>query len=248
MPNYGPKIVTDGLVSCLDAANPKSYPGSGTSWSDLSGFGNNGTISSGEPATENGLTYIRNLNNLSNFFIVSMSNSTSLNAAFTQTSGGWTIEEVIWTNSVVYPEADAGTVVSNQAYGANAVGFDWNHGTLNTSFRFTQSNNSSGTFTDNSSFSVSSPYNNLNSWKIRTMIWNRSNNINSLYINGVFINSVNTPNTAGRVIYDGDGIQFGSLYGWKHYGRRSVIKIYNRVLTPEEIQQNFNALRGRYGI
>ena len=33
----GPKIVTDGLVLALDAANSKSYPGSGTTWNDLSG-------------------------------------------------------------------------------------------------------------------------------------------------------------------------------------------------------------------
>ena len=35
--NYSPKIVTDGLVLCLDAANPLSYPGSGTRWYDISG-------------------------------------------------------------------------------------------------------------------------------------------------------------------------------------------------------------------
>ena len=42
---YGPRIVTDGLVLHLDAANRKSYPGSGSTWYDLSGNGNNGTIS-----------------------------------------------------------------------------------------------------------------------------------------------------------------------------------------------------------
>jgi hypothetical protein len=35
--HHSPKIVTDGLVLMLDAANPKSYPGSGTTWYDLSG-------------------------------------------------------------------------------------------------------------------------------------------------------------------------------------------------------------------
>jgi hypothetical protein len=43
----GPKIVTDGLVLALDAANPLSYPGSGTTWRDLSGNGNNGTLENG---------------------------------------------------------------------------------------------------------------------------------------------------------------------------------------------------------
>ena len=41
---YNSKIVTDGLVLCLDAGNSKSYPGSGTTWTDLSGNGNNGTL------------------------------------------------------------------------------------------------------------------------------------------------------------------------------------------------------------
>jgi hypothetical protein len=34
----GPNIVTDELVLALDAANPKSYPGSGTTWKDLTRF------------------------------------------------------------------------------------------------------------------------------------------------------------------------------------------------------------------
>lgn len=43
----GPNISTDGLVLALDAANPKSYPGSGTTWADLSGNGNNGILTNG---------------------------------------------------------------------------------------------------------------------------------------------------------------------------------------------------------
>jgi hypothetical protein len=40
----GPGMVTDGLVLCLDAADSLSYPGSGTTWYDLSGQGNHHTI------------------------------------------------------------------------------------------------------------------------------------------------------------------------------------------------------------
>lgn len=43
----GPKIVTDGLVLCLDAGNPKSYSGSGTVWTDISRNGNNGALTNG---------------------------------------------------------------------------------------------------------------------------------------------------------------------------------------------------------
>jgi hypothetical protein len=41
------KIVTSGLVLALDAADKNSYPGSGTTWTDLSGNGNNGTLVNG---------------------------------------------------------------------------------------------------------------------------------------------------------------------------------------------------------
>ena len=40
-------IVTDGLKLWLDASNPASYPGGGTTWYDLSGNGNNGTMVNG---------------------------------------------------------------------------------------------------------------------------------------------------------------------------------------------------------
>ena len=43
----GPKITDSGLVLCLDAGNPVSYPGSGTTWRDVSGQSNNGTLVGG---------------------------------------------------------------------------------------------------------------------------------------------------------------------------------------------------------
>jgi hypothetical protein len=45
--HYSPNIVTDGLVLYLDAANTRSYPGTGITWSDLSRGGNNGTLING---------------------------------------------------------------------------------------------------------------------------------------------------------------------------------------------------------
>jgi hypothetical protein len=49
--NYSPKIVTDGLVLYLDAANTKSYPGTGTVWTDISRTNNNGTLTNGPTYT-----------------------------------------------------------------------------------------------------------------------------------------------------------------------------------------------------
>ena len=44
---HSPSIVIDGLRFCLDAANTKSYPGSGTTWTDISGKNHAGTLTNG---------------------------------------------------------------------------------------------------------------------------------------------------------------------------------------------------------
>ena len=51
---HSPRIVTDGLVMALDAANTKSYPGTGTTWFDISGNSNNATLNSVTHKSDNG--------------------------------------------------------------------------------------------------------------------------------------------------------------------------------------------------
>ena len=55
--HHNPRIVTDGLILALDTANPKSYPGSGTTWYDLSGNNYHASFvgSVGYSATNNGV-------------------------------------------------------------------------------------------------------------------------------------------------------------------------------------------------
>ena len=53
----GPNIITDGLVLALDAGNLKSYPGSGTSWVDLSDSGNNATLTNAPTYSNGNLTF-----------------------------------------------------------------------------------------------------------------------------------------------------------------------------------------------
>ena len=45
--SHSPRIVTDGLVFCVDAANKRSYPGAGTAWTDLTANKNNVTLVNG---------------------------------------------------------------------------------------------------------------------------------------------------------------------------------------------------------
>ena len=54
--SHSPSIVTTGLILCLDAANPKSYPGTGTTWYDVSGNGNNHDLTGSPPWANNKFT------------------------------------------------------------------------------------------------------------------------------------------------------------------------------------------------
>jgi hypothetical protein len=44
---HSPSVITTNLGLCLDAANPRSWPGSGTAWNDVSGNARNGTLVNG---------------------------------------------------------------------------------------------------------------------------------------------------------------------------------------------------------
>ena len=55
---YNPNIVSDGLVLCLDAANAKSYSGSGTNWKNLTGTSIDGTLTNGPTFSGDNLGYL----------------------------------------------------------------------------------------------------------------------------------------------------------------------------------------------
>ena len=244
---HSPKIVTDGLVLCLDAADPKSYSGSGSTWYDRSGNGNNATKQVG---TFNSKGYFDSVETVdyADRLEFSVGHSTSLNDAFSVTSGGWSIEEIVRIDDNTYPEAAAGTVVSNSAYSAGAVGFDWNHGGYNTTFKMGVGNNVG----ESSGYDVSFTYNlptkfrALGQWLHRSLYWDRDSNVMGFYFNGEHIASTSIASVSDQTLYDGGGISIGSLYGWRHHGARAAFKVYNKALTASEVLQNYNALKSRF--
>jgi hypothetical protein len=247
--SHSPKIVTDGLVLCLDAGDRKSYSGSGTTWYDRSGNGNNGTLVNGAFNSEGYWDSVTNTGSQYNQdqLVFTVSHSTSLNDAFTTTTKGWSIEEIVKINDVTYPEAAAGTVVSSNAYSANSVGFDWNHGINNNSFQMgLKSTGSSSGYEISLVHSLPTKFKTLGQWLHRSLFWNRANGTMGLYYNGEHIVTHDISTASGRTIYDGGGITFGSLYGWHHDGSRASIKVYNKVLTNVEVLQNYNATKGRF--
>ena len=55
-------------------------------------------------------------------------------------------------------------------------------------------------------------------------------------------------NNVGGSIYTGGGLQFGNMYGWMFNGSIYNFMVHSKALTTSEVQQNYNALKGRFGL
>jgi hypothetical protein len=217
----GPEIVEDGLVLALDAGNTKSYPGSGTTWYDLSGNGNNGNL-------VNGPTYDGS-NGKSIVFDGSNDKVTFPNNTIS-TSAGITAE--------VWFKTSSGTKYQDifdldDSYGVWIVTNYSASGKINTSF-----NTLTGYMTADYV---------ANNWY--QVVLSGSGTSNFMYLNGVQVGTASQTvatsinlNTARIGNVDGDRAAEYLV------GNVSSLKLYNRALTASEIQQNFNANRSRFGI
>lgn len=227
----GQEIVTNGLVLHLDAAQLRSYPGSGTTWTDLSGNGNNGTLT-------NGPTFNSSNGGLIVFDATNDYVSTSYFGNDSNTS---------YTFSVWYNPLNSVTTYPLQR-GRDGMGAGWS--------LLLGSDNSSGNRyragvvkTDSGVVSYvtrSTSTMVLNQWVYLTGVWINNNSIN-LYVNGVFNSSVSGSGTVLRT--STDGWVLGSL-GTAGYSniQISFAQIYNRALTSAEILQNYNATKSRFGL
>lgn len=231
---YNPRIVTNGLVLCLDAANIKSYPGSGTTWTDLSGAGNHGTLINGptyNSANKGGIVFDGSNDRI---------DVPTLPYQFLST--GFTV-------SVVFKYSQTTTNDNLIAWGSSAfnsgMSYSWEiriRGNSNVEF-------SPGIYATGGSSPTRLNYTQSPALNGRIAVMDVSYEANGnsiIYENGAAKSSLNYSgvgtytNTQSLRIGRGTDSNFpGTIYS---------VKIYNRSLTSAEIQQNFNALRGRYGI
>ena len=234
---YTIPIVTSGLVLNLDAGDSSSYPGSGTTWYDLSGNGNNGTLVNGPTySSANGGSlvfdgvndYIGITNNDLYKFSNTQAFSLNLWVRCTATAGG----------SVMFAFVLAGvrgyyfTIDVNELR-TNSFLFDyWDGGP----FRGIQGNNNSIT---------------MNTWVMLTAT-SASNSVNDMkvYQNGVLTSYTNRgTGTPSTINYDTLTMRIGSGDNGGYFtGNIAQVSIYNKALTASEIQQNFNARKSRYGL
>jgi hypothetical protein len=223
--NYQSKIVTDGLVLCLDASDKKSYPGSGTSYTDRSRNNNNGTSSGGVSYDVNNSGSLV-FDGIDDRILISCNNSTI--RTYNSTTQ-FTVKLPVYSGG-------QRCILSYRAGGGGSLYIG---------------KSSNGIFCYYGELSVASYIvGNIasNETVICTVTCDATNNLLSIYINGTLIGSasrtgwVTSYHTSLYLGWDAGGTNeymLGNFYQFSHY---------NRVLTPEEIQQNFNATRGRYGI
>jgi hypothetical protein len=226
--NYSPKIITDGLVLALDAANTKSYPGSGTTWFDLSGNGNNGTLTNGPTFNNANLGSLVfdgvddlcrtdvNVSNLNNLFSVG-----------------------IWFTLTSATSSDSGAVSKRLISADQSSGSTkWCIGITPTR-QFLFGGNGGTERTLNFTIELNTPYFVVLTHNVSTY---------SLFLNGVNQIRNDTSNIAspnfGKVSIacrpnSVDRLWTGSVFS---------SMFYTRILTDDEILQNYNATKGRFGL
>ena len=217
----------NGLVLALDAANPKSYPGSGTTWTDVSGRGNTGTLTNGPTySSSNGGSIV--FDGVDDY--VTCGDPSSLNFG----TGNFTISFIVYTTAYGF---QGGSYVTKGNVGA--PGFDFY-------------DNSFCLYGTSGLIASSGFVATLNVWEYHTFVYDSSSSpYVKFYKNGVYTGASNTNNSANiSSINTTQPFRIGlSVAGGptRYFnGRMPLIQAYNRALSAAEVSQNFNALRGRY--
>jgi len=233
---YGPKIVKDGLIMHLDAADINSYPGSGTTWYDLSGNGSNGTL-------VNGLAYStlrRGAFTMDGGDETITFGSSILNS--TLPSNSFTLISVVEATNLVYPRsAHPFAIYGNPTSGAK--GWMAGEGISNS---YMQIEASDGTnYTQGYAYTTAT----TNTIYHRVFTVDRASGVvTKYYVNGQLIGTVTAASTTGTIYVANGSIQFGNNVGWRFIGNIYQFQMYNKVLTSQEILQNYNATKTRYGL
>jgi hypothetical protein len=238
--NYTGGIVTSGLVLNLDAAKVDSYPGTGTTWKDISGNNNNGTLTNGPTFSGIGKQAAivfdggDDYGNLGDVLDLG-TNSLTINA--------W-IKLAPSSNNDMYIFSKSRATAQNYRYG-----FTIYQSKVGTFFQ----GNTPGSDVGPLGNTILSP----GVWYMVTTVLDRSSNI-TMYVNGV-----QETLTGGNTISQWNNLDFQSINPARvgsytasdntnpvflFKGSISTVQVYFRTLSATEITQNFNALRGRYGI
>lgn len=225
-------IVTDGLVLHLDAAKRDSYPGSGTVWRDLSGNGNDGTLVNGptfDKDSGNGSLGFDGVDDYISYgSLLDVGNTFTLNFWIKPTTN---TRQTIFSNGYPYS--------TNKGFFMCCPGNNATDMFLSLGQDQKVAVSSTGTLTNNviqmitavanGSFSLIKLY--VNGTEISNYSIQDDANISLQYDTGIFVTGKRNTTSVDRL--------HSSIYN---------LQIYNRALTSQEVLQNYNALKSRFGL
>jgi len=227
---YQPKIVTDGLILCLDAASPKSYPGSGGVWYDLSGNGVN-LGSSGSPTltTLGGATCFEFNQDGDKWSGPPGGIPSTANSNTTQR----TLEAWVFPAASEITSGDRGTVILLTGGNGNYMSITKSSALLS-SYWYGKNNNG---------YHQGAPAVTRQTWNHWCTVWTGSEL--KQWQNGTKYTTSNITGTSTRntnliVGRESSGRQFA--------GGIAIIRIYNSALTDDQVLQNYNATKSRFEI
>lgn len=222
-------IVTDGLVFSVDAGFAPSYPGSGTTWNNLSGNGNNGTLINGPTfnSGDGGSIAFDGVNDRVNFPHISSYNLSTLTA-------------LVWIKPTSPYTGTFRNIISKQ--GADR---DWNfylyssagNGVVN---RYHFSTARASAYTSTASIPGGS---------LTLDVWHQcgfsvSNGVLKYYLDGNVIASNSINFSSANSSYP---ISIGGADNYTK-GNITTSQVYNRGLSDQEVLKNYNATKGRFGL
>ena len=225
----GPDIIQNGLVLALDASDRNSYPGTGTSWTDISGNGNTGVLTNGP---------VFNTDSLGNIVFDGTNDYVNCGTSFTNLTTQLSIN--LWGKINGSP-IDGVIVTKGENDGTATSNFGFQ---IYPSMRLTLYAKSAGASYTTISSNINIIDNNINYY---TLTYNAGAVI--FYKNGIVYSShtfalSSLPSSIGPLYISAlkgyaTGYYPGNIYN---------LSIYNRALTATEILQNYNATRTKFGL
>lgn len=249
--SHGASIVRDGLALYIDAASPKSYPGSGTTWFNLMNNGHNFTL-------VNPAYYSYDSDNNGSFDFNRTLPPDAEDAAYATTNGTGALTALTYlgknhTTEVWYRINNREATLHHPNESSSALfvfrGFHamFHYYSNSTRYAIWGSNGAGGWTNNAASFTDTD----VGTWN--QLIGIREGNLIKIYLNGVLKNTAAitsdtslTPTT--NLISISSATENSSTFSWHADVNVAVAKMYTRALSENEISQNFNAHRGRFGI
>jgi hypothetical protein len=224
----GPTILTNGLVLALDAGDRNSYVSGSTTWFDLAGT-NNGTLTNG-PTFNTGSGGSIVFDGVDDYVNLGTTlNSITTGSSFTLNM--WVLSNVLIDGSTYYG------LISNYS---EAGGFQLFTGGGNILYAY-GNNFLSQTGTAIITQLIANTWNNITFAYVK-------NTSGIIYVNGInvtsnsYANTISTPNQNLKLGVRSDS----NAYPWN--GRIAITQIYNKSLSAQEVLQNYNATKGRFGL